>query len=64
MTVTQLKLTLSEEYQHLKRQNQLDDTAYAASLSCTKKKKGVCSVAEEELSSDEELAKSFTTYVQ
>ena len=46
MTVTQLKLTLSEEHQHLKRQNQSDATAYAASSPRTKKGKQVCSICE------------------
>ena len=47
LTITQLKSTLSEEYQYLKRQNQLDDTAYATLLSHTKKKKGACSICKQ-----------------
>ena len=47
MTVTQLKSTLSKEYQRLIRQSQSDATAYTTSSSShTKKGKAVCSICE------------------
>ena len=44
LTITQMHLILSAEYHHLKRQNQVDNTAYTASSPHTKKEKGICSI--------------------